>query len=177
VAAELLSPTVALTRYFVTPDQEHGLSGMAGGTAQVQRYGFRIGVCRFVHDVSLAVELTELPHCYDLPNSSVWFCGLVNLRGNLVPALDLKSLLGGGGSAGDRQMLLVIGSGERTAALVIDGTPDHISIDEGSRVEQPQYVPEILQDHLLGAHEFAGEIWYQVDYEGLFEALAQRTAE
>ena len=177
MAAELLSPTVALTRYFVTPDQEHGLSGLAGGMAQVQRYGFRIGACRFVHDVSLEVELIELPPCYDLPNSSVWFRGLVNLRGNLVPALDLKSLLGGGGSAGDRQMLLVIGSGERAAALVIDGTPDHISIDAGSGVEQPQHVPEILQDYLRGAYEYAGEIWYQVNYEGLFESLAQRTSE
>ncbi len=177
MAAELLSPTVALTRYFVTPDQEHGLSGMTAGTAQVQRYGFRIGACRFVHDVSLEVELIELPHCYGLPNSSVWFSGLVNLRGNLVPAFDLKSLLGGGGSTGGRQMLLVIGSGERAAALVIDGTPDHISIDAGSRVEQPQHVPEVLQDHLQGAYEYAGETWYQVSYEGLFESLAQRTAE
>ncbi len=177
MAAELLSPTVALTRYFVTPDQEHGLSGMTAGTAQVQRYGFRIGACRFVHDVSLEVELIELPHCYGLPNSSVWFSGLVNLRGNLVPAFDLKSLLGGGGSTGGRQMLLVIGSGERAAALVIDGTPDHISIDAGNRVEQPQHVPEVLQDHLQGAYEYAGETWYQVSYEGLFESLAQRTAE
>ncbi len=177
MAAELLSPTVALTRYFVTPDQEHSLSGMADGSAQAQRYGFRIGACRLVHDVSLEVELIELPHCYDLPNSSVWFCGLVNLRGNLVPALDLKSLLEGDGPVGDRQMLLVIGSGKRAAALVIDGTPVHISIDAGSRVAQPQHVPEILRDHLQGAYEYAGEIWYQVDYEGLFESLAQRTAE
>ncbi len=175
MATELLSPTVALTRYFVTPDQEHGLSGIADGSAPIQRYGFRIGACRFVHDVALEVELIELPRCYELPNSSEWFCGLVNLRGNLVPALDLKSLLGGG-SGGNRKMLLVIGSGERSAALVIDGTPDHINIDAGSRVEQPQQVPEILRDHLRGAYEYAGEIWYQPDYEGLFESLAQRTA-
>jgi chemotaxis signal transduction protein len=177
VATELLSPTVALTRYFVTPDQEHGLSGIAGGSAPVQRYGFRIGACRFVHDVALEVELVELPRCYDLPNSSEWFCGLVNLRGNLVPALDLKSLLGGGGSGGNRKMLLVIGRGERAAALVIDSTPDHITIDAGNRVEQPQHVPEILRDHLQGAYEFAGEIWYQIDYEGLFDSLAQGTAQ
>jgi len=176
VATELLSPTVALTRYFVTPDQEHGLSGIAEGTTQVQRYGFRIGACRLVHDVALEVELIEFQRCYDLPNSSEWFCGLVNLRGNLVPVLDLKSLLGGGGSGGDRKMLLVIGRGERAAALVIDGTPDHIKIDAGSRVEQPQQVPEILREHLQGAYEYAGEIWYQTDYEGLFESLAQGTA-
>jgi len=173
MAAELLSPTVALTRYFVTPDQEHNLSGSAG----VQRYGFRIGACRLVHDLSLEVELIELPRCYDLPNSSAWFSGLVNLRGNLIPVFDLKSLLGISGPTGYRQMLLVIGSGEKVAALVIDGTPDHITIDAGSRVDQPDYVPEILRDYLQGAYEYAGEIWYQADYEGLFQSLAQRTAE
>lgn len=173
MTAELLSPTVALTRYFVTPDQEHNPSG----SASVQRYGFRIGACRLVHDLSLAVELMELPRCYDLPNSSAWFTGLVNLRGNLVPVFDLKSLLGISGPTGYRSMLLVIGSGEKVAALVIDGTPDHITIDAASRVEQPSQVPEILRDYLQGAYEYAGEIWYQADYEGLFQSLAQRTAE
>jgi twitching motility protein PilI len=177
VAAELLSPTVTLTRYFVTPDQEHGLPEAADGTARVQRYGFRIGACRFVHDLSLAVELIELPRCYDLPNSHEWFTGLVNLRGNLVPVFDLKSLLGTVGSGRYRPMLLVIGSGERVAALVIDGTPDHITIDAGSRVADPQHVPEVLQECMRGAYEYAGEIWYQLNYEGLFQSLAQRTAE
>lgn len=149
----------------------------AGASGRVQRYGFRIGGCRFVHDLSLAVELIELPQCYDLPNSSAWFSGLVNLRGNLVPVFDLKSLLGGTGPAGGRQMLLVIGSGDNVAGLVIDGTPDHINVDAGSRIEQPANVPEILRDHLQGAYEFAGETWYQASYEGLFESLAQRTAE
>lgn len=177
MAAELLSPTVALTRYFVTPDQEQGLPEASDGSARVQRYGFRIGASRFVHDLSLAVELIELPRCYDLPNSSAWFSGLVNLRGNLVPVFDLKSLLGATGPGGNRQMLLVIGSGERIASLVIDGTPDHITIDAGSRIEQPPNVPEVLQECLTGAYEYAGETWYQLNYESLFESLAQRTTE
>lgn len=177
MAAELLNPTVALTRYFVIADQEHGLPEAADGTARVQRYGFRIGACRFVHDPSLAVELIELARCYELPNSSAWFSGLVNLRGNLVPVFDLKSLFGVTGPSGYRQMLLVIGSGERVAALVIDGTPDHINIDAGSRFDQPHHVPEILQECLQGAYEYGGEIWYQPNYESLFESLAKRTAE
>jgi chemotaxis signal transduction protein len=102
---------------------------------------------------------------------------LVNLRGNLVPVFDLKSLLGISGPTGYRQMLLVIGTGENVAALVIDGTPDHITIDASGHVDQPDRVPEILRDYLQGAYEYAGEIWYQVDYEGLFRSLAQRTAE
>lgn len=177
MTAELLSPTVALTRYFVTPDQELGPTDFSGASAQVQRYGFRIGERRFVHDLSLAVELMELPPCYDLPNSGVWFSGLVNLRGNLVPVFDLRVLLGASGPAGERQMLLVMGSGETAAGLVIDGTPDHISIDAGSRVEQPVGVPEFLRTHLKGAYEFAGETWYQADYEGLFKSLAQSTTQ
>ena len=108
MASELLSPTVALTRYFVAPDREHALSDKGEDSAQIQRYGFRIGDFRFVHDLNLPVELMELPRCFELPNASVWFSGLVNLRGNLVPVFDLKSLLGEAGPSGDRQMLLVM---------------------------------------------------------------------
>lgn len=177
MASELLSPTVALTRYFVSPDQEQGLSDALDGSARIQRYGFRIGGCRFVHDLNLSVELMEVPQRYELPNSTAWFSGLVNLRGNLVPVFDLKSLLGGSGPADGRRMLLVIGGGERAAALIIDGTPDHIDIDAGSRIDDPGRVPEILRDHLQGAYQYAGETWYQMNYEGVFETLAQRTTE
>ena len=177
MAAELLSPTVALTRYFVTPEQDQGLSDAPGGRGRIQRYGFRIGGCRFVHDLNLPVELIEMPKCYELPNSSEWFSGLVNLRGNLVPVFDLKRLLGETGPAGGRRMLLVIGGGERSAALVIDGTPDHISLDAGSRVDEPENVPEFLRDQLLGAYRYAGETWYETNYQGVFQSLAQRTTE
>jgi twitching motility protein PilI len=127
--------------------------------------------------LNLPVELIELPRRYELPNSSEWFSGLVNLRGNLVPVFDLKRLLGGTGPAGGRQMLLVIGSGERAAALIIDGTPDHISLDTDSRVDEPESVPDILRDQLLGAYQYAGETWYETNYQGVFEFLAKRTRE
>ena len=177
MATELLSPTVALTRYFVTPDQEDGLPPGPDGSHRVQRYGFRIGGCRLVHDLNLPVELIELSQCYDLPNSGTWFSGLVNHRGNLVPVFDLKSLLGETGPTGGRHMLLDIGRGERAAALLIDGTPDQISIDAGSRIDGPRDVPEVLRDHLRAAYQYAGETWYEANYEGVFESLALRTTE
>lgn len=177
MTTELLSPTAALTRYFVAPDGERGASETQGGSAQIQRYGFRIGGCRFVHDLNLPVELTDLPRSYELPNACTWFAGLVNLRGNLVPVFDLERLLKGTGPAVDRRMLLVIGSGENAAGLIIDAVPQHISIDGGSRIDEPDDVPELLQDHLLGAYEYADESWYQVNYQGLFRFLAHRTSE
>ena len=67
--------------------------------------------------------------------------------------------------------------GEKIAGLVIDGTPDHINIDAGGRLDNPTNVPEILANYLRGAYEFAGETWYEANYEGLFESLAQRTAQ
>jgi len=177
VTSELLSPTVALTRYFVAPDQEHGLLEKEARSLPIQRYGFRIGTLRLVHDLKLPIELMEPPRCFELPNSAQWFSGLVNLRGNLVPVFDLKSLLGETDVAGQRRMLVVIGSGERAAALIIDGTPDHISVDVEIALEKPDEIPEILQDHFEGAYHYAGETWYQADYEGVFASLAQRSTE
>lgn len=127
-----------------------------------------------MHDLTSAVELSELPHCYDLPNAREWFKGLANLRGNLLPVFDLSLLLGGSESHGQRKMLLVIGAGDGAAGLVIDGSPANISVDSGSRLEITRDVPEILQEHLKGIYEHEGETWYDADYEGIFETLARR---
>jgi twitching motility protein PilI len=170
----LISPVAALTRYFVAPEREGEDNTGTDQGVPLQRYGFRIGEYRFMHDLLSAVELSELPRFYELPNSKEWFRGLANLRGNLLPVFDLNLLLGSSEAYTQRQMLLVIGAGEQAAGLVIDGSPTNIRVDSGSRLEITKDVPEILQEHLKGIYEHEGETWYDADYEGIFQALALR---
>lgn len=167
--AELLSPTAALSRVFVFPR-----AGDEAAAEAVHRYGFRIGSTRFLHDLSLGVELVDVQRCFELPNAGEGFSGLVNLRGNLVPVFDLKPLLGEEAAAVDKQMLLVIGTGDRAAALVIDGNPMRVTLDAGERVGDLSRVPELVRERLRGAYAREGVLWIEPDYEALFESLAER---
>ena len=177
VEAARMTPTQALSRRFVMPGELHELADGAEARTHVQRYGFRIGHHQLLHDLNLPVELGESPRCYPLPNSDVWFRGLTNLRGNLVPVFDLTSLLETESTDPRRQMLLVIGASDRTAGLIIDGTPMQISVDTAHRTDDPDDIPELLREHVRATYRFAGTLWLEVDFDGLFGSLARRAHE
>lgn len=170
-----MTPTEALSRRFVMPGEMGAHGDGADAHTHVQRYGFRIGAVQLLHDLRLPVELAESPRCYPLPNSGLWFRGLMNLRGNLVPVFDLAGLLESADGPARRQMLLVIGTGDRAAGLIIDGMPMQISVDTGHRVDELDEVPQLLRDHLGAAYSFAGSMWLEVDFDSLFQTLARRT--
>ena len=177
VEAARMTPTEALSRRFVMPGELHEHDDAGPARSHVQRYGFRIGNLQLLHDLNLPVELSDSPRCCPLPNSGSWFRGLMNLRGNLVPVFDLAELLGTESADLRRQMLLVIGSGDRAAGVVIDGAPMQISVDTGHQVDDSEDVPELLREHLRTAYQFAGSLWLEIDFDGLFRTLARRTHE
>ena len=57
-------------------------------------FGFRVGSLGLLVPVDIYCEVIEQVQVNPLPNTRIWFGGLLNLRGNLVPAIDLHRLLG-----------------------------------------------------------------------------------
>lgn len=55
--------------------------------------GFRIGDERFVAFVDEVEEVIILPELVRVPGIDSWVLGLVNVRSNLLPAIDLKAFL------------------------------------------------------------------------------------
>lgn len=47
-------------------------------------------------DVANAREIVEVPHLTRMPNTPVWIRGVMNLRGAVMPVVDLKDKLGVG---------------------------------------------------------------------------------
>lgn len=57
--------------------------------------GFKLGADYAVSDVDSVNEVLILPEVVAIPGISPWVLGLVNIRSNLMPAIDLKLFLTG----------------------------------------------------------------------------------
>jgi len=55
--------------------------------------GFKIGDYHLVAPVNDVNEVVILPELIRIPGIDTWVLGLVNIRSNLIPAIDLKSFL------------------------------------------------------------------------------------
>lgn len=84
--------------------------------------GFRIGQQHFVIPLNESREVFPMPEqVTSVPKSQPWVFGIVNLRGELLPVLDLGLYLGGtAAKLSKRSRIIVINDAEISSGLLVD---------------------------------------------------------
>jgi twitching motility protein PilI len=166
-----LSPMEALTR-FMPLEAQVDIADLVPHVETV--FGFRVGSFGFLVTSDIYCEITEQLKVNPLPNVESWFSGLLNLRGNLVPVIDLQLLLGET-TIPDRkkQQLFAIGQGDKAMAFWIDGLPE-IQANILQPLKQLPPLPAILKRCVSVAYLHNGQIWFNVQFDELFKTLGSQ---
>lgn len=166
-----LSPQAALTRF--SSSMLPAPKAETASRRQV-RYGFMIAQVGFMMARMTSSEIMIPPAVFRLPNTAPWFLGIANVRGNLIPVFDLAPLLARQSQRDAKQMTLVLDSGDNAVAVMIDGFPK--TVEGLSPLEHAPALPGLLETHVKGGYAAAGEIWFDLDHIGLFEALGKEAS-
>ena len=101
---------------------------------------FEIGGRRLGIDVMAVREIRAWSPATPLPNAPAHVGGLLNLRGVILPVMDLRQQLGWGKTDPDgRHVIIVVRVGENLRGLVVDAVNDIVTIGP----ENIQPVPEV----------------------------------
>ena len=138
----------------------------------IDRQGFEIGQLRLLVSFEVASELAEMPMIYRIPGASRSILGVANLHGHVVPVFDLHVHLGQARSETKRPMLLVLGRGERAAAVVIDGLP-HRKRFLPSEVVVLDTIPAAISGYALAAWAQNDGVWADFEHDALLDQLAR----
>lgn len=83
--------------------------------------GFRLGATRLVVRMGEVTEILPVPDLSVVPRTKPWLRGLANVRGTLLPIMDLSGYLGARDSASSRSSrVLVVRWGTTAAGLLVD---------------------------------------------------------
>lgn len=83
--------------------------------------GFRLGTTRMIARMGEVTEILPLPELSVVPRTKPWLRGLANVRGTLLPIMDLSGYLGARDSASSRNSrILVVRWGTAVAGLLVD---------------------------------------------------------
>jgi len=167
-----LSPTEALTQFLPL---EVEVDSIAQSAHIETVFGFRVGSLGFLVAANTHCEVIEQLQVNPLPNVESWFSGLLNLRGNLVPVIDLRLLLNETSTDSKKRQLFAIGQGDKSIAIWIDGLPE-IRNTFTEPLKQLPPLPEILQRCVFGGYLQEGQIWLNVQFDELFKALGRQYA-
>jgi twitching motility protein PilI len=123
--------------------------------------GFRLGAERFVAARGDIREVLPVPdQVTRVPGAKPWLRGIANLRGQLLTVVDLKSFLGAGSAAAERQArILIVASRDVPTGLIIDevlgfrrfGTNEY-------HADAPAGVIR-CEHYLEGCYRRGGEVW------------------
>ena len=123
--------------------------------------GFRLGAERFVATRGDVREVLPVPdHVTRVPNAKPWLRGIANLRGQLLTVVDLKSFLGAGSAATERQArVLIVASRDVPTGLIVDEVVGFRRFGANEyRDESPPGV--IRSEHYVeGCYRRGTEVW------------------
>jgi purine-binding chemotaxis protein CheW len=117
------------------------IAGVSGGDAdQLKFISFAIGEDQYGVDIMSVREIKGWSDVANLPKQPDYVRGVLNLRGVIVPIVDLRMRFGQGQTAATAShIVMIVQIGQRLVGLLADRVLDIVSID-GSKI---QPVPKI----------------------------------
>jgi len=133
--------------------------------------GFRIGGMTLAASLDEVKEILTYPSLSKVPGTKPWVKGIANVRGNLLPIMDLQSCLGSGPTPIDKHSrVLVVNHREVFAGLLVD---EVLGLKQFLDEEQARELPPVdgpVGDHLKGAYLRDGEHWGVFSMHGFVES-------
>lgn len=104
-----------------------------------------IGEQQFAIDIMSVREIRGWTASTPLPNAPSHFLGMINLRGSILPVVDLGARLGLGATAADRSsVVIVVQIGSRQVGLLVDAVCDILALSDGMLQSPPDIgAPEV----------------------------------
>lgn len=143
---------------------------MSAPTAQTGWCTFTVAGRLCGLDVTRVQEVLRPQPVTRLPLAPPAVRGLLNLRGRIVPAVDLREVLGlGGATAADAGGHLVVFDGDAPVSLVVDAIGDVRHADGAKLVPVPHTLEGPARDVVAGAVPLADELLLVLDLDRTLE--------
>lgn len=101
-----------------------------------QFIGFRINSSEYMIPILKVREIISMPSVTVIPHLPPYVKGVTNLRGNIIPIINLKHILNVGDGQGAGQTIIVISSGKITFGIIVDSITGVVKVNE-SEIEPP----------------------------------------
>ena len=125
---------------------------------------FVVGEHRFAVPIDRIREIIPARPYTPLPGSGGHVCGLINLRGQVITALDLRHRLGMPVRAeGQRPMNVVVRTEDGAVSLLVDQIGEVIETDARHFESPPDTVTAQARDLIRGAYKLDGTLLLALD--------------
>ena len=143
-------------------------------TTERQTATFRLGDGFFGIDVLDVQEVIKVQPMTTVPMAPDSIRGLINLRGQVIPAIDLRNRLGLPPLEGEghEPMMVVVETTDGLVSLIVDSVGDVLHLSDAHLEAPPQHLVSKLGELCRGVYKLERELLLLLDTERTVEVPA-----
>jgi purine-binding chemotaxis protein CheW len=154
------------------PEKGHATSGSA-----CEFIAFRIGVQEFCIDIMSVREIRGWTPATALPHAPSYVRGVINLRGSVLPIVDLAERLGFPPTeASARQVIIVVQVGSQIIGLLVDAVSDILTQATDNIQPTPDVATGIVKSFIRGVLAIDGRMIGLIELDSLMPPPAEDAA-
>ena len=120
---------------------------------------FRLGSQEFCLDIMSVRDIRGWTPTTPLPHASDYVKGVINLRGAVLPVVDLAARLGfSPAEPSARHVIIITQVGNQTIGLLVDAVSDILTVDSGSIQATPNVASELARAFMKGVIAMEGRM-------------------
>lgn len=129
---------------------------------------FRVGEELFGAPISAVQEIVRVPAITQIPQAPEFVEGVINLRGRVIPVVDMRKRLSGVGADAEghsKSRILVIEAGGRLVGVVVDEVSEVLKLSDDRVEAAPPMVSGLSNQYITGVGKLEGRLLILVDIE------------
>jgi len=137
-----------------------------GSTDILQLVGFLIGKEEFAVDILKVQEINRITQITKVPNSPEFVEGVINLRGKVIPILDLRIRMGMSKRTQDNNTrIIVVEVAGKTIGFIVDEVTEVLRIPRTVIENPPELVSGINSDFITGVGKLEDRLLILLDLD------------
>ncbi len=159
-----------------TPVQQTRLARSMQDYLQV--VSFRLGAEEYAIEITTVKEIILVEGITAVPQMPDYVEGVINLRGNVIPVLDLRRRFALAAAPFDDQTrIVVVRFGGRIIGLIVDAVSQVMRIPRGDIQDPPATIAGLAGEHRVGIAKLAERMVLLLDIEQVLGAEARGALE
>ena len=144
-----------------------------------QFYGIKFNTLHLLIDRNISSELLEDSIVYPVLLAADWIIGVANIRGDIIPVIDLEQMITGESTNKNinSSKIIIINKGVDAIGLLLDQLPKLISFNSDAKLNDYSSLPGVIQEYVEYAYTQDAITWVCIDFpviHSVYQNLIQR---
>ncbi len=141
----------------------------------LQLVTFKLGNEEYATDILKVQEINRMVEITSVPNSPDYLEGVINLRGKVIPVVNLRKKFGLAGKENDEQSrIMILDIQGITTGLVVDGVSEVLRISSGTVEPPPPMATNISTEFINGIAKLENRLIILLDIDKLLGKTESR---